>query len=1223
MSKFIEANRRNGACEVCGDETGKCRRKNDIHLCMTYSDARKGQIENGFKCISNKNNGWATFKIDHSKEWSDEQKREWQAKNLQRRQQQQTEAAARQARSLPEVERDKQYRALLAELELHPEDRADLVRRGFTQEQIDLCGFKSVERYQQLQGRYNDLLPGVGVGGRQLVNFDAGYLCPIRNKDGLIVACQVRLRHLRDGEKNRYRWLTSATKNRPDGQTSHLYPQQAEGAAPQGELPIAVSRPSDAPIGIGLVEGTGAKPFLTSQRLNLLIISAAGGLFASSPKFFQEALEAASNELGKAKEIILYPDAGDVQNRHVMDRWGKLYALLKSWEYSLKIAWWGQVSKDNKDIDELPASDYNRIQFIEFDQFRAIAVEHGGVKLTRQATLKQAQQSLQSLQAEIDERNYQSLSRLTREPWKRINTSNLDLEALGLERNAIYVICSAKGTGKTEALIPFVPQFSNVYAWFNRIALGREETERIGLIWKDDMKSFAGTLKVGFCSNSAHQFNPRLLQTNGLLLGDEFDQLADHNFGDTCNKGGVRPMILSSLKAQIHAALAGGGLCLFMSADITDKDVEYIERLAPPETPVRLIVNDYRPKLGEVRFDESKTPDRLISELLQQLEKGQPCFVIDDLKSGIRGCKSIAEYIRRLHPEWAKEILEINGDTSGDPQVIESLRVINKASEKFRLICCSPSVVSGISIQNGRFSKGVFGFFNGILVVSQASQAIARNRGAKLIRVWAAERGVAFAANRSTDPAEIKAWYQRNYQANCKHLLSFGAEYNPMTSEWDSPHFDLFCKNAAYRNACMTQFRQRFKERLKEEGYEVKTTHKGGDKFTEAGLQAAWWDIKVSRAHAIANAELLSESELNRLLNAPKAPDPIEQLSIEKTLLLRRFGQELIDKTVYEYKSGELRETFTGFVGIALKNERGQYARQLEAFYLLQADVSEAIAKDLAPEERQMKETGERFGGDVRWHTRQKRTREWLKVPDYLKPERWYYPGDLAQLGDQSRQQPGEVKDSLNLSTANLYDGQIYTELLGQLGLETEWEWQTSAEGNRYKRRRISKQSWEYAQMYVRYRESQKDLQADSTESMKPRIAPATGLESESDHPPHNFLSKASLGGDQAENFQESDSPPIESSSIVETLSEATSSASSGSNSPTKDLQFSKNEVFYAVCLIEVCQSLQAFSRMGQEVFKGKSANFWHCVFQFLSPEMRERVFGWFNTLSPLSSEVT
>jgi hypothetical protein len=112
---------------------------------MTFADIRLGEVQNGHKCIKSANGGgWATFKLDNTEEWSEEQRQEWQQRNQQRRQLQAKEDGERRRRSLSAIERDKQYRALLAQLTLHPDDRADLVRRGFSNEQIELCGFKSV-----------------------------------------------------------------------------------------------------------------------------------------------------------------------------------------------------------------------------------------------------------------------------------------------------------------------------------------------------------------------------------------------------------------------------------------------------------------------------------------------------------------------------------------------------------------------------------------------------------------------------------------------------------------------------------------------------------------------------------------------------------------------------------------------------------------------------------------------------------------------------------------------------------------------------------------------------------------------------------------------------------------------------------------------------------------------------------------------------------------------
>jgi hypothetical protein len=701
---------------------------------------------------------------------------------------------------------------------------------------------------------------------------------------------------------------------------------------------------------------------------------------------------------------------------------------------------------------------------------------------------------------------YRELTQLTEKPWKEINTAKLDLEKLGLEPGAIYIVCSAKGTHKTNSLVPFTPQFKNVYAWFSRIALGREECERIGLDWKDDIKAWAGGLKVGFCADSSFSFSPGLLKNNGLLLCDEADQVFEHMFGDTCNKGGKRPLILAALKAQIDSVIVCGGMALFMSADITDKEVAYIKQLAPDGCPVRLIVNNYEPQLGKVNFDESEKSDGLIEELLRDLESGQSRFVIDDMKGGVNGSLSIAEYIRTVHPEWADEIVEINSDTSGDPKIIEYLKNINTASLSTRLLCCSPSVVSGVSIENGHFSQ-VYGFFNGVMTVSHASQALARVRGAEAIQVWAADKGVIYSADRSLFPEQIKGYYQRNYEANSKHILAFGVQYDALKDEWDSPHFDLYCKYAAYRNNCMDKLRARLKERLTDEGYQVFLTAAGSSDKAKEGLQDAWTHLEIGHAHAVAQANILTDAQLEALENVTLTPN--QKLDVEKTYLLKSFGQELIDNMVFEHSSGEVLK---GWPAIVLKDKRGEYRKQLEAFYLLTSDVEIALAKDLRAEERQLDYGAGRFAGDVRWFTRQRKSREFLGLHEFLNPESWWGPADFADLAHKAKKNAGRLKDALGFAVQKMTPGQIFGELMGQLGLELDKRWapEPSNAGRRYKFRQINPTSWRYAQMYLRYRDSLLQPQEEYFESSVPAESGVCA-----DHPSVDFYSEGLGGGDQ------------------------------------------------------------------------------------------------------------
>ncbi len=349
----------NNPCPICEATSGKCRQSNEdsnYWQCMTYTDSRKGEIIAGYKCIGHtKDRLWGQFKFDNSQEWSAQQRLEWQRENQRRRNEKAKEDGERRRRSLSAAERHEQYTRLLSELILHPDDRADLLRRGFTHEQIELAGFKSIESYQRLQSPFSTLLPGISATGKELLVKYGGYLCPVRNADGLIVACQIRLRALPTGEGNRYRWLSSK------GQTLHLFPEGCEG-----ELPLAVFRPQGKPEGIALAEGTGAKPFLVSQRLNLLTIGAAGGQWASSRELFRSTLEKVELEVA-GKVIKIFPDAGDILNQSVMSRWQRVIALLEEWGWSVRVGWWGQANKNRPDVDEL--ADLSTVSFITVEDF--------------------------------------------------------------------------------------------------------------------------------------------------------------------------------------------------------------------------------------------------------------------------------------------------------------------------------------------------------------------------------------------------------------------------------------------------------------------------------------------------------------------------------------------------------------------------------------------------------------------------------------------------------------------------------------------------------------------------------------------------------------------------------------------------------------------------------------------------------------------------------------
>ncbi|MGK7918246.1 MAG: plasmid replication protein, CyRepA1 family [Prochloraceae cyanobacterium] len=254
--------------------------------------------------------------------------------------------------------RDHKIRKILSQLSLTDSHRQTLRQRGLTDEQIEQGNYKSVEKWQKLICPVDDRLAGVKRGGRKLLTPDRGIICPIPNYQGQLVGWQLRLDNPEDGCK--YIWA-AGEKKRSDRPTSHLA---------NGELPIAVYQPyfQSQTTEIGLTEGVSFKPYLASLKLNMPVLGASGGNFASSPQTLKQYLK----QLG-ALSVILYPDAGAVINFNVIRTYQKTFALLEKWGYQVKVAWWNQIDKSSPDIDEISPQHLEKISYLNTQEFLSLA----------------------------------------------------------------------------------------------------------------------------------------------------------------------------------------------------------------------------------------------------------------------------------------------------------------------------------------------------------------------------------------------------------------------------------------------------------------------------------------------------------------------------------------------------------------------------------------------------------------------------------------------------------------------------------------------------------------------------------------------------------------------------------------------------------------------------------------------------------------------------------
>lgn len=708
------------------------------------------------------------------------------------------------------------------------------------------------------------------------------------------------------------------------------------------------------------------------------------------------------------------------------------------------------------------------------------------------------------------------------EQWLKGKLENL------VKPGAINIVIAYKGCGKTEGAKPIVASAEVVYAVFHLVALGKSASNKLGLTWHEEngIKT-----KIGVTSKSLWKYSPEKLNTpKSALVVDELDAVLEQTFSKLGNSEGLRSASLAVLKADLQATAFGGGKVILMSADITDKEIDYIRAITPKEIPINIIWNIYKPELPTIKQFMGDKPDLLVAELIKELEaiewdeEGNPkegIRIADDLKGGIFGAKTIADYVRAKHPEWAKFIWEITSDTSGTPEVTEYLNNIDEASKNTLLLSCSPSVTAGFSITSGHF-KITYGLSNGIQTAKDFSQSLVRDRICTDIRIWVAQEGFTYAGNRSLDPKEIKQWYLNNYKANAFHLLSYQPEYNPLKNEWNSPHFELKCQQEAYRNGCMKYLRLRAEQHLRNEGYKIEEYNpcelKPKAEIASANLKVINFENSLTEAKAIATKRLMTENEY-QITRESKDPEVLRERA--KFRLNKTYGDELATVVAHELpKPGaedkEDKELLEGYEALYFLDKEG-WGGKLKLLHLLaHPDGKEIAAKlDLKPHKDQMYQlnalhlSGERFAGDIQWNSRKLKALQYLEVVSYLKPGEYIKPNQRAKLITKIKKHPDRLKECFVWSIGDdKADGTIFRELFeGHLGLKVLSK---QIKGQKGRSQAIDPEYWNYFQLYAKH---QNQLYLTDEDMQKVDRATGQKPEEKGNATPSNKLNELVEGG--------------------------------------------------------------------------------------------------------------
>jgi hypothetical protein len=746
--------------------------------------------------------------------------------------------------SLPIAERDIAARAILNQLSLNDIDRKDLIRRGFTPQQIKEVGFKSIDPFQRLREPVNPRFPGVGVQGDRLNNRSmGGILIPVYTVTGEIVGFQLRNREATT--KGRYRWLSSAWENgRTNGNAPNL---------PNGELPITFIYPQllgaeTKQREISLIEGTGAKPSLGAVKLGHQVIGAAGGQFISSPEQLQKGLST-----WRAEIVNLLLDGDDIKKPQVIRRWVNIYHQLIEWGYKPRLMWSGS------DVDELD----------DITELRELSLEELGERSGVPLALPTAPTEAISLARKL----YQKAQKFTANSIQC--NRYLKWTIPEVIKNALIAVKSALGTGKTEIL-------KSLAAWakergYKLIFIGyrnnllRQTCQRVPELYHvgdEDKIVLQSEEHLALCHHSAGKLDPADMANVILVLDECVSDLRDMigskltagRNPDGTDSRQTRLAHIQQILISCHAVVALDGY-------LTDTEVDFIKELRNFDFTYK-IENTYKNKM-DVRVAKKKST--AVREVLDLAIANQGCILVTATIQ--KFCENLEKSLIRVGiPK--EEIHRFDGTTDKNENNIEFFDNPSSYITRYkpRVLILSPTAESGISIDLTGYFITHYHFHLGNLGILSGLQFLGRYRDFSAPRViYCEKQGMIDEGNSSGFSKWVKNGFDYRVAVEIEllqRLLDEGSiaqaqQLLKAYSEKEDPWMKLAHQYKATHNHEMQNLEELFIKRLREDGYTVKVDGENdlGCADTEELFEKVEMERQVIRSHQIFNAPTISKQE--------------------------------------------------------------------------------------------------------------------------------------------------------------------------------------------------------------------------------------------------------------------------------------------------------------------------------------------------------------------------
>jgi hypothetical protein len=407
-----------------------------------------------------------------------------------------------------------------------------------------------------------------------------------------------------------------------------------------------------------------------------------------------------------------------------------------------------------------------------------------------------------------------------------------------------------------------------------------------------------------------------------LVFLDEVAQLFRHAVGGTI--GADAPRVLNHLRA----IFASTRFIVAGDADADDDTLEILQMLAPGRRVV-VVDNDWRPT------------DR--GAVMYESRSGHLADFVDDVAADLRvaymtcggpkRASAVVEMAKKTRPGIATRVY--SQDTSKLHEVQDELADISNATAKYVVVVATPTLGSGVDIQDMGFDRIYLDVPAHDVGADEAVQLGFRVRNPKdrVWRVWADARK----RSRETIPGAIRAellnirkqtegTIAKKYANSPTVKLVTALEMSPV----DELHMDLYCRARAHIHAFTNDLRKAMVARLVEAGFAVTdagavdpaTAKQVGEDFAAAKL-----DTTTERASRVAKSMDIPTEEADRIARARKATQ--EELDAAERANIRDFYDRDVDEAlVVEDDRGNLRPRI-GLLAIYLLARKRDHATAL------------------------------------------------------------------------------------------------------------------------------------------------------------------------------------------------------------------------------------------------------------------------------------------------------